>query len=148
MGRRKSSSRDFASHVPGDAPTGMVGRGDVDRRNAALRRRGRSASLKAMRSVADRAYEMWEARGRPLGDDLRDWFAAERESYGAGQPRMQLITLPPLAFSLTLENPIVGICLASVQGNAEGTSRVPILPCGFFTSDDGPEMYVYLDRFG
>jgi hypothetical protein len=97
-----------------------------------------------MASVTDRAYALWEARGRPIGDDLHDWFAAERELRRGGQ-RMQLVTLPPIAFSVTLENPIAGICLASVQGNAEGTSRVPILPGGFFTSDDGPELYVYLD---
>ena len=29
--------------------------------------------------IAARAYELWEARGRPEGNDLEDWFKAERE---------------------------------------------------------------------
>lgn len=29
--------------------------------------------------IARRAYELWEERGRPEGDDWRDWFDAERE---------------------------------------------------------------------
>lgn len=27
--------------------------------------------------IAKKAYELWEQRGRPDGDDLRDWFEAE-----------------------------------------------------------------------
>ena len=29
--------------------------------------------------VARRAFELWEARGRPAGDPLRDWLEAERQ---------------------------------------------------------------------
>ena len=29
--------------------------------------------------IAQRAYEKWQQRGCPLGDDLHDWFAAESE---------------------------------------------------------------------
>ena len=29
--------------------------------------------------IAARAYELWEARGRPEGSDQEDWFEAERE---------------------------------------------------------------------
>jgi hypothetical protein len=29
--------------------------------------------------VAQRAYEKWQARGCPEGDDRRDWFEAEQE---------------------------------------------------------------------
>ena len=29
--------------------------------------------------IANRAYQLWEARRRPLGDGLEDWLAAERE---------------------------------------------------------------------
>ena len=29
--------------------------------------------------IAARAYELWEARGRPEGSDLEDWFEAERQ---------------------------------------------------------------------
>src|ERR1700722_12984370 len=37
-------------------------------------------------SVAERAYALWEARGRPVGDDLRDWFAAEAERQSRRAP--------------------------------------------------------------
>jgi hypothetical protein len=29
--------------------------------------------------IAARAYELWEAKGRPEGSDLEDWFEAERQ---------------------------------------------------------------------
>jgi hypothetical protein len=29
--------------------------------------------------IAARAYDLWDARGRPEGSDLEDWFEAERE---------------------------------------------------------------------
>lgn len=29
--------------------------------------------------VAERAYNLWRARGSPLGDDQADWFKAEHE---------------------------------------------------------------------
>jgi hypothetical protein len=29
--------------------------------------------------IAARAFELWEARGRPLGDDQGDWYEAERQ---------------------------------------------------------------------
>jgi hypothetical protein len=32
--------------------------------------------------VAQLAYEFWEARGRPIGTDLEDWFQAERRLNG------------------------------------------------------------------
>ena len=28
--------------------------------------------------IAARAYQLWEANGRPAGTDLADWFEAER----------------------------------------------------------------------
>jgi hypothetical protein len=42
------------------------------------------ASRQAPRSISDemiavRAYEIWERRGRPHGDNERDWFAAREE---------------------------------------------------------------------
>lgn len=33
----------------------------------------------AERDVRERAYSLWEARGRPEGDAYEDWFAAERQ---------------------------------------------------------------------
>lgn len=30
-------------------------------------------------SIARLAYEKWQARGCPVGDDCRDWFEAEQE---------------------------------------------------------------------
>ena len=35
--------------------------------------------------VADRAYQLWEVRGRDHGHDRRDWFDAERELASAGR---------------------------------------------------------------
>ncbi len=32
----------------------------------------------AMRRIAEKAYALWEKRGRPHGDDLQDWLEAER----------------------------------------------------------------------
>ncbi len=29
--------------------------------------------------IANRAYELWEGRDRPLGDGVEDWLTAERE---------------------------------------------------------------------
>ncbi len=29
--------------------------------------------------IANRAYELWEARDRPRGDGVEDWLTAERE---------------------------------------------------------------------
>ena len=37
------------------------------------------ALLLSHEQVALRAYEKWSARGRPTGDDLRDWLEAEQE---------------------------------------------------------------------
>jgi hypothetical protein len=35
--------------------------------------------------IALRAYELWEARGRPEGDGKADWFEAERECLAQGR---------------------------------------------------------------
>lgn len=35
--------------------------------------------------IARLAYEKWQARGCPDGDDRRDWFAAEQEVIAAGR---------------------------------------------------------------
>ena len=32
----------------------------------------------AMRRIAEKAYSLWEQRGRPHGNDLQDWLEAER----------------------------------------------------------------------
>jgi hypothetical protein len=38
-------------------------------------------------AIARLAYEKWTARGRPVGDDQRDWYEAEQEVLaGAPQP--------------------------------------------------------------
>ena len=29
--------------------------------------------------IAERAYLKWQARGCPIGDDMRDWFEARQE---------------------------------------------------------------------
>jgi len=33
------------------------------------------------------AYEKWQARGCPDGDDARDWFEAEQELFAAARPQ-------------------------------------------------------------
>jgi Protein of unknown function (DUF2934) len=35
-------------------------------------------SNSARERIAERAYQLWEAKGRPAGTDLADWFEAER----------------------------------------------------------------------
>lgn len=46
-----------------------------------------------------------------------------------------------------LDNPHVGFCLNSVDNStgADGDKTVDVIARGFFTSDDGPDMYTYLD---
>ena len=39
--------------------------------------------------IARLAYEKWQARGCPNGDDRRDWFEAEQEVLAAAGPRPQ-----------------------------------------------------------
>jgi hypothetical protein len=36
--------------------------------------------------IASRAYEKWQKRGCPCGDDLRDWFEAEAELGAEKEP--------------------------------------------------------------
>ena len=36
--------------------------------------------------IAHRAYELWQARGCPSGDDRSDWLQAERELTGDAAP--------------------------------------------------------------
>jgi hypothetical protein len=31
-----------------------------------------------MKKIAEKAYYLWEKRGRPHGNDMRDWLEAER----------------------------------------------------------------------
>ena len=45
-------------------------------------------------AIARLAYEKWQARGCPMGDDGRDWFEAEKEILGA-----QPTTAVGIAFS-------------------------------------------------
>lgn len=41
------------------------------------------AELDREASIALLAYEKWQARGCPVGDDRRDWFEAEKEILAA-----------------------------------------------------------------
>jgi hypothetical protein len=52
------------------------------------RRTARSATTRAAQApsalltesvIAERAYKRWLSRGRPMGDGLEDWFAAQAE---------------------------------------------------------------------
>jgi hypothetical protein len=54
--------------------------------------------------------------------------------------------MPPIRHRLV--NPLVGFCLHSANnlGGNHGDKMVEILPQGFFTSDDGPVLYTYLDN--
>lgn len=50
------------------------------------------------KEVAERAYELWEARGGSHGDDRSDWLRAEREIQPAGagpSPRYRIVTRRP-----------------------------------------------------
>jgi DUF2934 family protein len=40
-------------------------------------------------AIARLAYEKWQARGCPDGDDRRDWFEAEQEVLAAAESRRQ-----------------------------------------------------------
>lgn len=46
--------------------------------------------------IARRAYEKWEARGCPDGDDRRDWFEAEQELLGAPAAQSDVRAQPAL----------------------------------------------------
>jgi len=48
-----------------------------DKADAAVRS-VRLHSPDVMRRIAEKAYALWEQRGRPHGNDLRDWLEAER----------------------------------------------------------------------
>jgi hypothetical protein len=39
----------------------------------------------APEQIAVRAYQLWEARGRPAGTDQEDWFEAERQLQGQAE---------------------------------------------------------------
>jgi hypothetical protein len=39
-------------------------------------------SPNVMRRIAEKAYALWEQRGRPHGNDLQDWLEAERIERG------------------------------------------------------------------
>ena len=41
-------------------------------------RSGRLRSPDVTRRIAEKAYALWEQRGRPHGSDLQDWIEAER----------------------------------------------------------------------
>jgi hypothetical protein len=51
---------------------------------------GAGIELEGGALIARLAYDKWQARGCPVGDDQRDWFDAEQEARAAG-PR-DLIT--------------------------------------------------------
>ncbi|MBX9771447.1 MAG: DUF2934 domain-containing protein [Candidatus Obscuribacterales bacterium] len=38
-----------------------------------------TARQNIQREIQARAYSLWQQRGRPHGDELSDWFTAERE---------------------------------------------------------------------
>lgn len=42
-------------------------------------------------AIARLAYEKWQARGCPDGDDRRDWFEAEQEVLGGAESGRQAI---------------------------------------------------------
>jgi Protein of unknown function (DUF2934) len=53
-----------------------------------------------MPTVAEVAHALWEARGRPLGDDWADWFAAEARHRGSG-----MTLAGPWPSSFTIQRP-------------------------------------------
>jgi hypothetical protein len=45
--------------------------------------------------IARLAYEKWQARGCPAGDDRRDWFDAEKEIATSSDGTIDLAGAPP-----------------------------------------------------
>lgn len=62
------------------------GNGDASDQNSSS---AGSAGEERAALIARRAYEKWQARGCPQGDDGRDWFEAEQEVLAAStaQPK-------------------------------------------------------------
>jgi hypothetical protein len=48
---------------------------------------GAGTELEGDALIARLAYDKWQARGCPVGDEQRDWFEAEQEVRAAGSPR-------------------------------------------------------------
>lgn len=48
---------------------------------------GTGTELEGSALIARLAYDKWQARGCPVGDEQRDWFEAEQEVRAAGALR-------------------------------------------------------------
>lgn len=43
-----------------------------------------------MKKIAEKAYSLWEKRGRPHGNDMQDWIEAERLVMGVERGKSAL----------------------------------------------------------
>lgn len=50
-----------------------------DTRNQAPAAKAAAAGALPAEQIAQRAYEIWQAKGKPAGQDQEHWFQAERE---------------------------------------------------------------------
>ena len=83
----------------------------------------------SMASMQERAYALWEARGRPLGDDWADWFTTQGY-VGDGVSRDGVrVWKTPLTIAVTLNNPLSGsLWRAREQASRYRFSAVASLP--------------------
>lgn len=64
-------------------------------------------------------------------------------------PSIKLVTAPaqaPITLSGKLDLVPAGFAMEAVKSGPEGGESVQVLSSGFYTSDDGPELYNYLDQ--
>lgn len=82
------------------------------------------------RAIADRAYELFQARGRDHGNDMRDWFMAEQELI---KPRD--VQIEDAGEQLSVRAKAPGFSAADVQ---IGLSPRRVIIWGQATRTDGP----------
>jgi hypothetical protein len=94
-----------------------------------------------MPAAEELAYALWEARGRPLGDDWADWFGARHRLGDAAPAGTVRVWKTPLTISVDLNGPLGGFSLASARPGEQLT----VQRRGFLTSDTGALLYTCLD---
>jgi hypothetical protein len=70
------------------------------------------------KSIAERAYELWTARGQPHGSAEQDWLKAERELQAGASPPAQALD-ESLAESFPASDPPASHAPDEVPSNAD-----------------------------
>jgi hypothetical protein len=82
-GRQSQSRASSASRKDKDAPARTAGGEEPQAVSAAETSAGRTGVESGIgpshQHIAARAYELWQAQGRPEGNDLANWYEAERQ---------------------------------------------------------------------